>query len=74
MAGYHQCLGESCNKWITYRFAICADCEERYGRSAREWPDWLRFLWNDIQKDRRRNRRIRTHELPFTDIEDRDDD
>lgn len=73
MAGFHQCLGEDCTKWITYRFAICANCEKRYGRSARNWPDWLRFLWNDIQRNRRRNKRISMNEITFTDLEDNND-
>ena len=70
MAGFHQCLGEDCTKWITYRFAICAKCEERYGKSARKWPKWLRFLWNDIQRNRRRNKRISMNEITFADLED----
>lgn len=73
MAGFHQCLGEDCTKWITYRFAICAKCEERYGKSARNWPDWLRFLWNDIQRNRRRNKRISMNEITFADLEDDND-
>ncbi|MCK4819895.1 hypothetical protein KA005_29285 [bacterium] len=73
MAGFHQCLGEDCTKWITYRFAICAKCEERYGKSARNWPSWLRFLWNDIQRNRRRNKRISMNEITFADLEDDND-
>ena len=74
MSGYHKCLGENCRKWITYRFAICADCEQTYGNKATGWPDWLRFLWNDIQRDRRRNKRIMKHEVTFVDLEEEDDD
>lgn len=70
MSGYHKCI--SCSNWITYRFAICAECEQKYGRSAKEWPDWLRFLWNDIQKERRRTKRIREHEITFSELEDND--
>ncbi len=70
MGGYHKCLGEDCGKWITYRFAICANCEQRYGNRAVGWPDWLRFLWNDIQRDRRRNKRIMKNEITFADLED----
>lgn len=73
MAGFHQCLGEDCGKWITWRFAICANCEQKYGRSAKGWPDWLRFLWNDTQRERRRNKRINMNETSFVDIEDPDD-
>ena len=70
MSGYHKCI--ACSNWITYRFAICADCEQKYGRSAKEWPDWLRFLWNDIQKERRRAKRIRDHEITFSELEDKE--
>ncbi|HEC64225.1 MAG TPA: hypothetical protein ENI23_02920 [bacterium] len=69
MSGYHKCI--ACPTWITYRFAICAKCEQEYGRSAREWPKWLRFLWNDIQKERRRTKRIREHEITFSELEDK---
>ncbi len=72
MGGYHKCLGEDCGRWITYRFAICAECEKRYGNRAVGWPDWLRFLWNDIQRDRRRNKRILKQEFTFDDLEDND--
>lgn len=74
MSGYHKCLGENCGKWITYRFAICVDCEQTYGNKATGWPDWLRFLWNDIQRDRRRNKRIMKHEVTFVDLEEEEDD
>lgn len=64
----HKCI--ACNKKrITYRFAICTECEKIYGNRARDWPDWLRFLWNDIQRQRRRERNEDTHEIPLTSIE-----
>lgn len=70
---YHKCLGENCNTYITYRFALCAKCEKRYGKSSKNWPVWLRYLWNDIQRERRREAKIRAHEITFTDIEGIDD-
>lgn len=63
----HPCI--ACGKWITYRFAICTDCETLYGNKARFWPDWLRFLWNDIQRERRANTRNNTHEVPLSVID-----
>ena len=57
MAQQHKCLGEGCNKPITWRFALCSDCEKKYGSSPLEWDEWLRFLWNDIQRERRREKR-----------------
>lgn len=70
--GHHTCL--TCSQWITYRFAICSKCEKIYGRSAKEWPEWLRFLWNDTQKERRRNKKIRQHEITFSELEDNTDE
>ena len=57
----HKCIGvkedgTQCKKYITYRFAICSDCEKIYGSIARNWPAWLRYLWNDIQRERRKDR------------------
>jgi DNA-directed RNA polymerase specialized sigma24 family protein len=52
----HTCLA-GCGKYITWSFAICADCEEVYGRSARDWPEWLRYSWNQEQRARRRHRK-----------------
>ena len=64
----HRCL--VCEKSITYRFAICTNCEDKYGRSPLGWPEWLRFLWNDTQRERRMHRRIRRHEISFIDLSD----
>ena len=63
---YHECL--SCRKIITYRFAICAECEETYGHSALEWPAWLRYAWNDEQKHRRKETKDAKNEVLFTDL------
>jgi len=61
MSSPHTCTA-GCGKIITYRFAICADCESIYGRSALEWPPWLRERWNMIQRERRQERRIAHYE------------
>ena len=66
----HTCLGEGCGKRITWSFALCSDCEKKYGHSAYDWPDWLRFLWQDEQRERRRDKKVNTRELTFTDIEE----
>lgn len=63
----HRCL--NCNKPITYRFAICVHCEAIFGNSALGWPSWLRFLWNDTQRTRRRERTNDRYQVPFSDIE-----
>lgn len=53
---YHECLGEDCKRMITYRFALCRECEKTYGSSPLGWPAWMRFLWNEEQRERRRER------------------
>lgn len=67
MYSQHKCL--NCGKPITYRFAICSDCEKIFGNRAVDWPDWLRFMWNDIQRERRRNKKVRNYEISMADIE-----
>jgi hypothetical protein len=67
----HKCLA-GCGQVITWQFAICAKCERTYGRSARNWPEWLRFLWNDTQRNRRRIRRIKRHEVSLEAMSDHD--
>jgi hypothetical protein len=61
----HRCLG-GCGKAITRRFALCADCEISYGSSALSWPGWLRFLWQDTMRERRRSYRQKQYEVHFT--------
>ena len=65
----HTCLA-GCGKRITWRFAICAECEKTYGRSPTEWPDWLAFLWRDEQRVRRQHRRIVAHEINLSELDD----
>ena len=67
MYNQHTCL--NCNKPITYRFAICSECEKEFGNKATEWPPWLRFMWNDIQRERRRNKKVRSREISMVDID-----
>lgn len=62
VGGSHYCTA-GCGKRITYRFAICSDCEKTYGRSATEWPAWLRESWNMTQRWRRTIIRARKHEV-----------
>jgi len=72
MPYYHPCMASKhsgCGKYITWNFAICAKCEAIYGKRARDWPDWLRFLWQDEQKRRRRAKKEREREIVFSDLE-----
>jgi hypothetical protein len=62
MTNPHTCTA-GCGRIITYRFAICTNCEDIYGSRATGWPDWLRARWNMIQKERRQNKRIAIHEM-----------
>ena len=58
----HKCTA-GCGKVITWRFAICSDCEKVYGNRATGWPDWLRERWNMTQRERRQNKRVQMHEV-----------
>jgi hypothetical protein len=58
----HKCLA-GCGKTITWQFAICAECEKIHTSSPYNWPDWLRYLWKQTQKERRQTKKIHTHEL-----------
>lgn len=65
---YHQCLA-GCGKHITWNFAICSNCEKIYGNRATKWPPWLRFLWNDEQRKRRRTVKIIKHEIQISELD-----
>jgi hypothetical protein len=67
--GNHKCLA-GCGHWITNRFAICSECEKTYGNSPKDWPEWLKFLWNDEQRLRAQDRRIHKFEVTEADLED----
>ncbi len=67
LKGSHLCLA-GCGKPITWRFAICAECEKKYGRSPNQWPQWLAFLWRDEQRQRRQHNRVQRFEVSFTDL------
>lgn len=56
-----------CGKCIT-RGDLCNICLNIYGANRSEWPEWLKFLVNDMRKELRRERRIDEHEISFTDL------
>jgi len=64
MSRSHKCL--VCGKVITWRFAICADCEKVHGSKPEGWPEWLQFLWRDEQRLRRRQKKIIRYETSFS--------
>lgn len=49
---------QACLKRITRRFAICSDCEAKYGHSAYEWEPWIRYGWNEEQRQRRKEKKL----------------
>ncbi len=63
----HRCLA-GCGRVITWAFAICSSCEKKYGRSPKNWPEWLAFLWRDEQRLRRQHKRVKEFEVPFSDL------
>lgn len=65
----HYCTA-GCGTHITWRFAICTNCEAEYGRSARDWPEWLRYSWNDIQRQRRAAKKNTTNEILVYDFDE----
>jgi len=69
---YHKCLACATN-WITWQFAICTDCEGKYGSSSLEWEKngagWLRELWNMEQRERRRIKKQKFYEVPLIDYD-----
>jgi hypothetical protein len=62
----NKCLA-GCGRTITRQFAICAECEKIYGSRMADWPEWLKFLWKDTLKERRREHREWIYEVPFED-------
>lgn len=65
----HLCTG-GCGKRITWRFAICSDCEKKYGKRTADWPDWLAYTWRDTARERRSDARSRRFETSFEDESD----
>lgn len=66
MSEVHRCLA-GCGKAITWRFAICKDCEQKYGTKPEKWPQWLQYLWADTQRERRDGVEQNIYEANFDD-------
>jgi len=71
---YNHICHAGCGRKITFAFALCAECEKTYSPSALEWPEWLRYLWSETQKERRRARWIRKFEVPYEEEPDFQED
>lgn len=61
----HCCI---CGKVITNGFDLCESCMNEYGRDKSQYPEWLKFLIADNNRERRQERRINQHEISFTDM------
>lgn len=46
-----------CGANIPINRSICGDCSKQYGSNSKLWPDWLKFLSQDNQKEVDRERR-----------------
>jgi len=40
-----------CGKQIRVDRRLCGECAEIYGTDPKEWPEWLRWQVNDIQRE-----------------------
>jgi len=57
-----------CGKVITNGFDLCESCLQEYGRNKSQYPEWLKFLIADTNREIRQERRINQHEVSFTDL------
>ena len=60
-----QCV---CGQRITGRNHLCKECLVIYGTNRAEWPEWLKFLVNDIDREQKQDKCIDCHEITFTDL------
>ena len=57
-----------CGKVITNGFNLCESCLREYGRDKSRYPEWLKFLIADTNREVRQERRISQREISFTDL------
>lgn len=57
-----------CGKVITNGFNLCESCLREYGRDKSQYPEWLKFLIADTNREVRQERRISQREISFTDL------
>lgn len=55
-----------CGKRITGKTHLCKECKFIYGSNPVEWPEWLRFLVNDMERDLRRENDALNHNVPHS--------
>ena len=62
---HHKCV---CARNIIGNNELCNECLAIYGAHRAEWPEWLKFLVNDIKRELRREKEFDKHEITFTDL------
>jgi len=48
-----------CGKPVEAGMRLCEECYVAYGRDSAKWPEWVKFLTNDIQRETRYESRHR---------------
>jgi len=46
---------------------LCPQCSVTYGKTAAQWPAWLRFWVNDTMREVKQEIEIDKHEISFAD-------
>jgi len=47
----------ACGNTIPFVWSLCPACLDVYGTIRAEWPEWLRFLVNDLNRESKANAR-----------------
>ena len=61
-----QCPG--CTGSKNYRFSLCAECFENFGRDVERWPEWLQFLVRDNARITRQDAMLQECEISEADL------
>ena len=64
---HRKCL--CCGSSRGIKWTLCTECLAEYGKDKAKWPEWLRFLVNDVQREIDDERRH--HELALFDSDER---
>src|SRR3990172_3937017 len=71
MANQREC---PCGRLITGKRELCRECVDVYGDERDEWPEWLRFLVNDLQRELKSELRgYMVDHPPYFDIDEEED-
>ena len=58
-----------CGKPIKSKYSLCPACVNIYGNDRKEWPEWLLFLVNDIQRELKQENDLYDREIVFSDMD-----